>query len=130
MYRPVLRPDSAKCFDLEVVRVGFVGATVPGEALRRGVDPPPPQEHAWAAWYAEDLGPSGDLPSTLRIVVRGAAPVDDAVVIGVQALGRRWDTRVWERWIAEGWTLARARAHLREARWDEAFAKPFHAGGR
>jgi len=88
--------NSAKLMDVEYTTAGLVNMDVEGEE----------------SWYFEE---TGTVRSTTRIVHAGGQ------VIGFNALGRRWDTEVWIRWIEERRPLAWVLAHLNEARFDTEF---------
>lgn len=94
--------NSAKFFDVEYTTAGFVP---PAGTVREG----------WSTWYQQVPGQT----VTQRIVCKGG------VVKGFNALGGRWDHRVWMRWIHEKQGLEYVLAHMEEARFDEEFMPPF-----
>ena len=106
-YRRKTWINSAKFFDIEYTTAGYVPLSEP---LPRA-----PTPGRWQTWFQK----LPDEPATLRVVVK-----DDRVV-GFNALGRRWNTDVWLRWIQERRPLASVLAHLRESTFDEEFTPPF-----
>lgn len=108
-YRRISWTNSAKFFDLEYSTAGFVplaevsGRTHPGPGH-------------WQTWSHVTVD-----GASLRIVLR------EGRVMGFNALGRRWDTEVWLRWIREGRTVESVVASLQEARFDEEFTPVFAA---
>jgi NADPH-dependent 2,4-dienoyl-CoA reductase/sulfur reductase-like enzyme len=90
-YAPDVPYNAAKLMDTEYTTVGAL----------------PPDAPAW--WFEE----RGAVRSTLRI----AADAEDRV-IGMNALGRRWDTDTWRRWIAERRPRAWVLDHLHDAGFD------------
>ncbi len=90
-YVPDIPYNAAKLMDTEYTTVGALPPDAPG-------------------WWFEERGP---VRSTLRL----AADPDDRV-IGMSALGRRWDTDTWRRWIAERRPRAWVLAHLADAGFD------------
>jgi len=95
-YRRGLWYNSAKLMDIEYTTSGLVSMNVEGERN----------------WFFEERGA---VRSTLRVV-----SVDDRV-IGFNALGRRWDHTVWNRWIEEHRPLRWVLDHLAEASFDTEF---------
>lgn len=91
--------NSAKLMDIEYTTAGLVSMNVEGERN----------------WFFEERG---KVRSTLRVVT-----VDDRV-IGFNALGRRWDHTVFNRWIAEHRSLRWVLDHVREASFDTEFVPP------
>ncbi len=106
-YRRSTWYNSAKFFDLEYTTAGYVPLAEPA---RR--DPTPGH---WQTWFQQHPNEA----ASLRIVAK-----DDRVV-GFNALGRRWSTEVWLRWIHERRTLAWVHHHLAESSFDEEFIEPF-----
>jgi NADPH-dependent 2,4-dienoyl-CoA reductase/sulfur reductase-like enzyme len=99
--------NSAKFFDLEYTTAGYVPVA---ESERRA-----PTPGRWQTWFQRHPEES----ASLRIVVK-----DDRVV-GFNALGRRWSTEVWLRWIQERRALPWVLAHLQDSTFDEEFTPPF-----
>jgi NADPH-dependent 2,4-dienoyl-CoA reductase/sulfur reductase-like enzyme len=99
--------NSARFFDLEYTTAGYVPIA---EAQRRS-----PTAGRWQTWSQRHP----DEPATLRIVVK------DERVVGFNALGRRWNTDVWLRWIQERRPLAWVLTNLRTSSFDEEFTAPF-----
>lgn len=97
-YAPGLPYNSAKLMDIEFTTVGHV--------------PPRGGGHSWTF---EERGP---VESMLRLVVEGER------VVGVNALGRRWDHGVFRRFIEEGLSLAHVIARLPEAAFDTELVPP------
>jgi len=93
--------NSAKLMDCEYTTVG----RIPGRPL-------PDQRE----WFFEE---KGRVRSTLRLVLD---PEDR--VLGMNALGRRWDHTVWIRWIDERRTLRYVLDRLEEARFDTELVPP------
>lgn len=106
-YRRGTWTNSAKFFDLEYTTAGYVPIA---EADRRA-----PTPGRWQTWFQR----LPDEPATLRIVVK------DERVVGFNALGRRWSTDVWLRWIHERRALSWVLEHLRESSFDEEFTPRF-----
>ncbi len=107
IYRRSTWYNSAKFFDLEYTTAGYVPVAEPA---RR--DPTPGH---WQTWFQRHPNEN----ASLRIVTK-----DDRVV-GFNALGRRWSTEVWLRWIHERRSLAWVHEHLAESTFDEEFMAPF-----
>ncbi len=108
-YRRISWTNSAKFFDLEYSTAGFVPLAEVGGRTQPGPG-------RWQTW--SHVTPDG---ASLRIVLR------DGEVMGLNALGRRWDTEVWLRWIREKRTLRAVLVSLQEARFDEEFTPAFVA---
>ncbi|MSQ02784.1 MAG: FAD-dependent oxidoreductase [Myxococcales bacterium] len=106
-YRRSTWYNSAKFFDLEYTTAGYVPLAEP---VRRD-----PTAGHWQTWFQQH--PSE--VASLRIVVK-----DDRVV-GFNALGRRWNTEVWLRWIHERRSLGWVHQHLADSSFDEEFMAPF-----
>lgn len=98
-YRPGIPYNSAKVMDVEVTSVGQLQAP----------------DRSGAEWYYEE---NEVVRSTLRIVL------NEGRIIGFNALGRRYDHSVLQRFITQrrplGWVLD----HLREAAFDTEFVPP------
>ncbi|MBX3269371.1 MAG: FAD-dependent oxidoreductase [Sandaracinaceae bacterium] len=91
--------NSSKLADVEHTTVGLVSMNVEGERN----------------WRFEERGA---VRSTLRVVLAGER------VVGMNALGRRWDHAVWIRWIEERRSLAYVLSHLAEASFDTELVPP------
>ena len=100
--------NSAKFFDLEYTTAGFV--PISDTAGRKH-----PGGGHWQTWFQKHPTEA----ATLRIILK-----DDRVV-GFNALGRRWSTDVWLRWVHERRSLAFVLANLAESTFDEEFMAPF-----
>lgn len=100
-YRRTSWYNAARFFDLEYTTAGFI--------------PPGPPGPGWQRWFQRQP----DAPHCLRIVVK------DGAVKGFNAVGARWDTRVWLRWIQERRPLDHVLAHLPEAQFDAEFTPRF-----
>ncbi len=98
-YRRTCWVNAAKFFDVEWCTAGWV-PTVEAQRTEPG---------RWQTWSR--AWPHA--PASLRIVVR------DGRVFGFTALGRRWDTAVWLRWIQDKRPLDWVLAHLDAAGFDE-----------
>jgi NADPH-dependent 2,4-dienoyl-CoA reductase/sulfur reductase-like enzyme len=93
--------NSAKLMDCEYTTAGRIpGRPVAGQR----------------EWFHEE---KGSVQSTLRLVL----DADDRV-LGMNALGRRWDHTVWMRWIDERRSLGFVLDRLAEARFDTEFVPP------
>ncbi len=101
VYRRGTWYNSAKLMDWEYTTVG----RVPGR--------PVPDQREW--FFQEE----GRVRSTLRIVL---GPEDR--ILGMNALGRRWDHAVWSRWIEERRTLSFVLDHLVDADFDTELVPP------
>lgn len=88
--------NSAKLMDIEYTTAGLVSMNVEGEQN----------------WFYEERGA---VRSTLRVVVH------EDRVIGLNALGRRWDHALWLRWIEERRSLDHVLTRLNEAAFDSEF---------
>jgi NADPH-dependent 2,4-dienoyl-CoA reductase/sulfur reductase-like enzyme len=97
--------NSAKLMDEEYTTVG----RIPGE--------PVPGAREW--WFEE----RDRVHSTLRIALD-----DGDRVVGMNALGRRWDHEVWIRWIEERRPLSWVVSRLGEASFDTEFVPPLRIG--
>lgn len=71
------------------------------------------------AWRHDEVGA---VRSTIRVHAH------DGRVVGLSALGRRWQVATWVRWIEEGRRLDWVRAHLATSSFDTEFV-PAWAGG-
>jgi NADPH-dependent 2,4-dienoyl-CoA reductase/sulfur reductase-like enzyme len=91
--------NSAKLMDIEYTTAGLVNMRVDGEEN----------------WLHEE---TGAVRSTTRFVSK------DGMLIGFNALGRRWDHSILVRWIEERRPLPWVKAHLHEARFDTEFVPP------
>lgn len=106
-YRRTCWINSAKFFDLEYTTAGYVPLA---EATRRN-----PTPGRWQTWF--QVHPTE--AASLRILLK------DERVVGFNALGRRFDTSVWLRWIQQKRPLSHVLAHLGESSFDEEFMAPF-----
>jgi len=100
-YAPGVWHDGGKFFDLEHTVVGALGTPAVRYELRH-------EER-------------GAVRSCLRLAF------GEAGLLGVSALGRRWDDGVLRRWIAAGRDEAFVLAHLPEAAFDAEFVPPLRA---
>lgn len=91
--------NSAKFMDLEYTTAGRVQPPAPGER----------------DWFFREPGP---VRSTLRLCLSGGH------LVGMNAIGRRWNHAVFCRWIAEERPLAWVLHHLDEARFDTELVPP------
>jgi NADPH-dependent 2,4-dienoyl-CoA reductase/sulfur reductase-like enzyme len=110
VYRRGVWTNSARFFDVEYTTAGFVPVASPAGRTHPGGG-------RWQTWFHRMPGE----PATLRIVLK-----DDRVV-GFNALGRRWDTATWLRWVQERRPLEFVLAHLAEASFEEELTPPFRA---
>jgi NADPH-dependent 2,4-dienoyl-CoA reductase/sulfur reductase-like enzyme len=106
-YRRGTWTNAAKFFDIEYTTAGYVPLAGP----ERGS----PTPGRWQTWFQK----LPDEAATLRIVVK-----DDRVV-GLNALGRRWNTEVWLGWIRERRPLPWVLEKLATSRFDEEFTASF-----
>lgn len=97
-YRPGMPYNSAKLMDIEFTTVGLV-----------------PPRGGGRSWTFEERGP---VRSVLRLVVDGER------VVGVNALGRRWDHSVFRRFIEEGLSVGQVIDRLPEAAFDTELVPP------
>jgi len=91
--------NSAKLMDIEYTTAGLVGWNLDGE---RDV-------------FIEE---KGKVRSTTRFVLQGDT------VVGFNALGRRWDHSIINRWIEQRRSLAWVLDHLQQASFDTEFVPP------
>jgi hypothetical protein len=100
-YAPGVWHDGGKFFDLEHTVVGALGTARTRYELRH-----------------EERGP---VRSSLRLVF------GERGLLGVSALGRRWDDGVLRRWIAAEQDESFVLANLHEAAFDSEFVPPLRA---
>lgn len=107
-YRRGTWTNSAKFFDIEYTTAGFVPVAEVGGRRHPGGG-------RWQTWFQKHPSEA----ASLRIALK------DGRVVGFNALGRRWSTDVWLRWMQERRPLDFVLDHLRESTFDEEFMKPF-----
>lgn len=107
-YRRGTWTNSAKFFDIEYTTAGFV--PVAQQSGRQH-----PGGGRWQTWFQKHPSEA----ASLRIAIK------DSRVVGFNALGRRWSTEVWLRWVQERRPLEFVLAHLRESTFDEELTNPF-----